>query len=158
MREICGYTQQYMASELGIGDELYAKYEEYGDDIPISALYRIAHVLKVDMAALMTGRAPRLDTYTVVPAGQGVKIERFPGYHFHSLAHTFMNKIMEPMIVTVEPCDGDPGLVTHRGQEFNYVLQGSVTVIFDDKRGDAIYFNPAYPHGQKAQMEKIPMI
>jgi mannose-6-phosphate isomerase-like protein (cupin superfamily) len=66
-----------------------------------------------------------------------------------------MNKIMEPMVVTVEYAEMDPDLVTHKGQEFNMVLEGRVLVVFDGKRlvlapGDAIYFNSAHPHGQKA--------
>ncbi|KAI4452965.1 acyl-coenzyme a synthetase [Holotrichia oblita] len=62
---------------------------------------------------------------------------------------------MEPMLVTVDPCEGDPELVTHEGQEFNLVIEGSIEILFDDKRlllekGDSIYFNPTIPHGQKA--------
>jgi len=44
--------------------------------------------------------------------------------------------------------------VSHEGEEFNMVLEGTVIVTFDGKElvlnaGDSIYFNPLYPHGQK---------
>ena len=61
---------------------------------------------------------------------------------------------MLPFIVTLEPSDKPADLVTHRGEEFNLVLEGTVVVTFGDKelvleKGDSIYFNPNYPHGQK---------
>jgi transcriptional regulator with XRE-family HTH domain len=157
MREIMGFTPAYMAKELDTDIETYNKYESSGENIPISALYHMAHLFKVDMSEIITGRTPRIDTYSVVPKGKGVQIDRYPGYQFSGIAYKFMDKIMEPMIVTVEPSenDKDPELVTHAGQELNYVLEGSVLVLFDDKRllleeGDSIYFNPTHPHGQKA--------
>jgi acetyl-CoA synthetase len=159
MRDVCGFTVQFMAKELGIDAAAYEKYEAYGENIPISALYHMANLFKVDMSEILEGRTPRIDTYCVVPKGQGVKTERYPGYDFRRLAHTYMHKIMEPMIVTVEPEDHAPSLVNHKGQEFNLVLEGSVMVLFDGKEllleeGDSIYFNPAYPHGQKAMNGK----
>ena len=48
-----------------------------------------------------------------------------------------------------------PQLVTHGGQEFNFVLKGTVKLTignnsFDLNEGDSVYFNPAIPHGQTA--------
>ena len=155
LREISGYSAGQMAMECNVDEKVYESYEQTGEDIPISVLYHIARVFKVDMSELITGLTPRLDAFCVVPAGCGVNIDRYPGYAFEGLAYKFANKIMEPMIVTVEPQEKDPALVTHGGQELNYVLEGGVVVLFDDKRlllntGDSIYFDPAHPHGQKA--------
>ena len=155
LREISGYSAERTAAELGVDLKTYADYEQTGQNIPISAIYHIANLFSVDMSELITGRTPRLDAFCVVPSGTGVNIDRYPGYAFEGLAYKFANKIMEPMIVTVEPQEHDPELVTHGGQELNYVLEGSVLVLFDDKRlllneGDSIYFNPAHPHGQRA--------
>lgn len=155
LREISDYSVDFMAGELGVSPQVYASYEETGGNIPISTLYHIANLLGVDMSELLTGRTPHIDTYCVVPAGGGERVDRYPGYNFQGLAYKFKNKMMEPMVVTVEPCDGDPELVCHRGQELNFVLEGSIEVLFDDKRlllqpGDSIYFDPTHPHGQKA--------
>ena len=43
---------------------------------------------------------------------------------------------------------------THPGQEFNYVLEGSVRVMVGDStvilnEGDSIYFDSSLPHGQQ---------
>ncbi len=154
LRDICGYTRASMAESLGISDEKYASYEDCGEDIPISVLYQLSNLLSVDINELLTGKAPHLQTYCVVRRGQGRRIDRYPGYSFQSLASTFKRKIMEPLLVSVDPSD-EPELVTHPGQEFNLVLEGVIDLYFDSKvirleSGDSIYFSPAHPHGQRA--------
>ncbi len=153
LREVCDYTQEKLAGELGIAAEVYAGYEENGD-FPISVIYEIANKFKVDFNELITGEPSRIDTYQVVRRGQGRTVSRFPGYRFKDLAFRYADKIMQPLLVTLEPSDEPAELVTHTGQEFNLVLKGSVDVIFEDKvinlnEGDSIYFNPSYPHGQR---------
>ena len=155
MREIAGFSAEEMAKSLAVSAKTYARYESSGENIPISALYHMAHMFKVDMSEILTGRSPRIDTFEVVPAGRGVRIDRYPGYQFQGLAYKYMNKTMEPMIVTVDPQAEDPDMVIHAGQEFNYVLEGRILLLFDGKRilleeGDSVYFNSAHPHGQRA--------
>ena len=152
LREVCDYTQEKLADELGIAAGLYAEYEQNGD-FPISVIYEIANKFKVDFNELITGEPSRVDTYQVVRRGQGRTVSRFPGYRFKDLAFRYTEKIMQPLLVTLEPSDEPAELVTHAGQEFNLVLKGSIDVIFEDKvitlaEGDSIYFNPTYPHGQ----------
>ncbi|MCR4887714.1 MAG: cupin domain-containing protein [Ruminococcus sp.] len=153
LREVCDYTQEKLAEELGINAELYAGYEQNGD-FPISVIYEIANKFGVDFNELITGETSRIDTYQVVRRGQGKTVSRFPGYRFKDLAFRYADKIMQPLLVTLEPSDEPAKLVTHTGQEFNLVLKGSIAVIFEDKEiilneGDSIYFNPSYPHGQR---------
>jgi len=155
MREICGIDAGELAKELNVSPEAYDGYEQNGRDIPISVLYELAHRFGVDLNQILTGETPRLNDYCVVRSGGGSSVERFPGYNFKNLAGRFMNKIMEPLLVTVEPSETAPALVTHKGQEFNMVLSGRVAVIIEDTRlvlepGDTIYFNPELPHGQAA--------
>ena len=153
LREVCDYTPEKLAEELGIRAELYRGYEENGD-FPISVIYEISNKFGVDFNELITGEPSRLDTYHVVRRGKGKSISRFPGYRFKDLAFRYADKIMQPLLVTLEPSDEPAKLVTHAGQEFNLVLKGSIAVIFDDQEiilneGDSIYFNPTYPHGQR---------
>ncbi len=155
LRDICGYTTESMAKTLGMDVSRYELYERSGEDIPISVLYQMANLFSVDINELLTGNAPHLATYCVVKKGKGARIDRYPGYTFQSLASTFKHKIMEPLLVTVQPSEDAPALVTHPGQEFNLVLEGVINVYFDQKvlrleAGDSVYFNPEHPHGQQA--------
>lgn len=154
LRESCDITREELAAELGVPVETYISYEETGADVPISALFHIANRFGVDMTAILTGTNAKLDTYQVVRAGEGRKVDRYPGYYFQDLAWRFGGKIMQPLLVTLDPTDEPAALVTHGGQEFNLVLRGTVAVTFGERElvlneGDSIYFNPAVPHGQK---------
>jgi transcriptional regulator with XRE-family HTH domain len=86
LREIEEISAIDMAKDIGIGPEDYTKYESGEKDIPISVLYKIALCLGVDATVLLTGEAPRMESASVCRKGQGVQIERYPGYEFSSLA------------------------------------------------------------------------
>jgi len=154
LRDACGYTPEELADELGIDRAVYAAYEANGEDIPISVIFQIANKFGVDFTEILTGSAAKLDTYHVVKAGQGQSVQRYEGYHYQDLAWRYTQKIMQPLLVTLDPSDEPAALVSHVGQEFNYVVEGTVILTFDDKelilnKGDSIYFNPTHPHGQK---------
>ncbi|MCL2014603.1 MAG: cupin domain-containing protein, partial [Oscillospiraceae bacterium] len=143
------------AAKLNIDLALYLEYEQNGKNIPISALYELANIYGLNMTEILTGKSPKLENYCAVKEGRGVGIERYPGYHFEDLAFNFKHRVMEPLMVTVDPDDEEPVLVSHSGQEFNYIVEGIVKVILGDeevvlKQGECIYFNPLIPHGQKA--------
>ena len=154
LREVCDYSVEALAAELNISPEVYASYEENGKDIPISVIYEIANKFKVDFTEIVTGQSAKLDTWHLIRRGGGKVINRNPEYHFEDLAYRYANKVMQPLLVTLEPSDAVAKLITHSGQEFNLVLEGTVIVTMGDKEfvmnpGDSIYFNPTIPHGQR---------
>ena len=155
LREILGVSAREVAADIGVTPEVYDAYENGHDDIPVGKLYLIANVLNVDPTVLLMGDQPRMADYTIIRQGNGISVERYKGYKFTSLAYNYINREMEPMIVALDPSEYGPELVAHEGQEFNYVLEGIVAVILNDreyilKAGDSIYFNPAISHGQRA--------
>ena len=155
LRDILGISPTMMAQKLEITSEIYAQYEAGLLDIPISILYEISSLLNIDLTVLLTGESPRMDTHSIVRAGTGADVERFPGYRFSSLAFNFKHREMEPFLVTIDPDDEPAPLVIHGGQEFNYILEGCIRVTigkntFELKQGDSIYFNPHLPHAQAA--------
>lgn len=155
LREILEVTPEDIAAQVNIPLETYLNYENGVEDIPIGALYAVANALYVDPTILLTGAEPRMDDYTVVRGGKGVKIERYPGYDFTSLAANYKGRDMEPLLVVLGESDEPAELVTHGGQEFNFVLEGTMVVTINNhdfrlNAGDSIYFNPRNPHGQKA--------
>ncbi len=156
MREIMKKMPGEIAEKAGIPIEEYKKYESGELDIPISAIYSAASALEVDPTVLLTGETPRMKQHTITRKGKGISIERCKEYRFSALAHNFINRIMDPMIVELLTKDTPPELVPHKGQEFNYVLKGEVIVLYGDHRfqlsqGDSIYFDPKVPHGQMTE-------
>ena len=154
LREVSDYSIEDLAAELNLSPEVYASYEENGKDVPISVIYEIAQKFKVDFTEIVTGQTAWLDTYHLIRRGGGKRVNRNPEYHFEDLAYRYGNKIMQPLLVTLEPNDTPAKLITHKGQEFNLVLEGTVIITLGDKEftmtaGDSIYFNPNIPHGQR---------
>lgn len=154
LREVSDYSTARLASELGISEDVYCSYEQDGKDIPISVIYEIANKFGVDFTEIVTGVPAKLESYHIVKRGQGRVVSRNPEYHFEDLAYRYFGKIMQPLLVTLDPSDTPAKLVTHPGQEFNMVLEGTIVLTMGDKEftltaGDSIYFNPTIPHGQR---------
>jgi len=154
LREVSDYSIEDLAAELKLDPEVYASYEKNGKDVPISVIYEIANKFKVDFTEIVTGQSAKLETWHMIRKGGGKIINRNPEYHFEDLAFRYANKVMQPLLVTLEPTDAVAKLITHSGQEFNLVLEGTVIVTLGDKdfilnEGDSIYFNPTIPHGQR---------
>jgi len=154
LREVSDYTIEQLAEELDLDADVYRSYEENGKDIPISVIYAVANKFGVDFTEIVTGVPAKLDSYHIVRRGKGRVVNRNPEYYFEDLAFRYYGKIMQPLLVTLEPTDKPAGLITHSGQEFNMCLEGVVIVSYDDEEftllpGDSIYFNPTKPHGQR---------
>ena len=159
LREVSDYTIEELAAELNISPEVYASYEQDGRDVPISVIYEIACKFKVDFTEIVTGQSAKLETYHLIRRGGGKVVNRNPEYHFEDLAYRYANKVMQPLLVTLEPTDDVAKLISHGGQEFNLVLEGTVIVTLGDKEftmvpGDSIYVNPTIPHGQRCGGEE----
>jgi mannose-6-phosphate isomerase-like protein (cupin superfamily) len=157
LRDIAQLSLEECARELGIPAETCRGYESGAIDIPASFLYQIAGRFHVELSSLLTGEEPRLRVYAVTRAGRGVRVDRRKDYGYQSLAFNFVDKRMEPFLITVEP-HPEPAPVPlnmHPGQEFDYVLEGQLMVVVDAHEillspGDSIYFDARHSHGMKA--------
>ena len=154
LREACDVSIEDMAADLEVSVETYTAWEQTGEDVPISAIYHMARKFGVEFTEILTGTAAKLDSYQVVRRGHGKEVDRYPGYAYEDLAWRFADKIMQPLVVELDPTHEPAKLVSHGGQEFNLVLEGCVHVLWGDEvfelhEGDSIYFNPEVPHGQR---------
>jgi transcriptional regulator with XRE-family HTH domain len=157
LRDISGLPVEKLAEEFGIHLGTYRLYESGTEDIPIGLLLEIARKFNVDLNEILTGEAPRLHAYCLVRKGKGISVERRRQYGYQSLAYNFLHKKAEPFLVTVDP-DSDIAPVpmnAHPGQEFNYVIEGSVKLIVDKhelvlNEGDSLFFDSGLEHGMKA--------
>jgi len=160
LRGLSGISAEEIASSLDIALEEYNKYESGELDIPASILFEIAQLLEVDMTVLLTGEDPRMHIFTITRKDEGVSVERRKQYQYEGLAPNFIHKKAEPFVVTVEPqSNQDSTPNSHPGQEFDYVLEGSLKVIIHDNEiilneGDSIYFDSNYNHSMQAVGDK----
>lgn len=161
LREISGNSIENISNFLGIPISKYKEYESGNIDIPVSFLYQVAQYFNVELSVLLSGENPRLHVYCVVRKGKGLSVERRKQYKYENLAFNFINKKAEPFIVTADPESENSSIQynSHSGQEFNYVLEGTLMVIIDGheiilNEGDSIYFDSGYNHAMKALNKK----
>ena len=161
LREILDITVEEMAEKLELSVEEYKEYEKGNIDFSFGFLYGVADTLGINITDLIIGDSGRLNIYSYVPAGEGVELKKHQEYVIHHLAYLFKNKKMEPFHVTVDPSDiySEVHRKSHVGQEFNYILEGNMTLYIGDEsiymsEGDSIIFDSTYPHGMKAENGK----
>lgn len=157
LREIEDISLEDMAEYAGKTPEEYREYEEGKRDFSFSFLYTVANRFGIDITELLTGESGKLRKYSFVRAGEGLKMERRKAYKYQHLAPIFLDREMEPFLVTVEPKDDEAVKKhAHDGQEINYVVDGSMTMFIGESEflmnvGDTIYFDAKTPHAMRAE-------
>jgi transcriptional regulator with XRE-family HTH domain len=159
LREDFGISVAEMAQLVEVSQDEYICYEEGKRDFSFTFLYKVANRLGLDISELVTGSSPTLSVYTHVKKGKGLSIERRKGFKYYSLAYLFKNRNAEPFLVEA-PYDeaADKGEIlqrSHDGQEFDYILSGSLKVKIDDNEfimeaGDSVYYDASHRHGMVA--------
>jgi len=159
MRDIMEIPAAEMAERLGVSEADYNEYESGTRDFSFTFLYGCARIFGIDIVELITGETPRLSFYTIVRKGSGLPIKRREGFTYNHLAFNFKNKKAEPFLVKApfrpEEQDKPIALSRHRGQEFDYILSGSLKVAMEDHveiltEGDSIYYDSGHGHGMIA--------
>lgn len=144
-----------VSERTGIPAEIYRQYEDGTLDVPMSTITILATLFGVDPSTILTGVDPHAKTARVTRKGCGAIVERGGYYRYEALSVLFAGKQFEPFIVTVDPAFRDLHLNSHAGQEFNYVISGTLRLsvdgqVFDLNEGDSIYFDSTRPHGMLA--------
>ncbi len=157
IREISGISAETLAVKLGLAKDLYISYESGNADIPVGIIFKIAELFNVELSVMLGGDNPKLHIYGIVRNGKGLRLERRKQYRYESLAFNFIHKKAEPFMVTIDPHPEGVMLEfnSHPGQEFNYVIKGTMLTIIDGheitlNEGDSIYFDSGYKHAMKA--------
>ena len=160
LRELSDITVKEIADGLNITEETYIQYENAEIDIPASFLYELAHIFKVDLGLLLTGEESRMNIFDITRANKGVSVDRSKEYTHENLCSNFIHKKAETFLVTVDPKNNaTPSPNSHPGQEFNYVLEGSLKIYIHNNeiilnKGDCIFFDSTHKHALVALNDK----
>lgn len=159
MREILNISAEEMARVTETPMDKYLEAESGNSDFTYTFLLKCAQRFKVDIVELLTGSNPTLSFYTVVRKGGGLPIERRKGFDYKHLAYRLKDKMVEPFLVSVpynrEEQTKPLNYSTHAGQEFDYILKGSLKVDFDGhvevlNAGDSVLYDSGHRHGMIA--------
>lgn len=148
-----GRTIQEVADLCHFSKALLSKIET-GKVVPaIATLTKIASVLGVKVSVLMEED----NTFNVAvtpdmsPCSDAF-VATSKGYAIYGLAPHFLNKKMQPMLISSSKKDVKPHSVSHEGEEFIYVLEGCVQIHIGNieyvlNQGESVYFECANKHG-----------
>lgn len=154
-----GISVSEMAKVVEMTEDEYELYESGNQDFSFTFLYKVSARLGVDISELITGTSPTLSVYTHVKKGRGLRIERRKGLNYQSLAYLFKNRNAEPFLVEApydkEADNSEIVQRRHEGQEFDYILKGTLRMKIDDhefimNEGDSVYYDASHKHGMVA--------
>lgn len=151
-----------LAEQTGLTKGYLSRIENSENPPPISTLSKIATALGADISDLFSEMEEDVRSQELVISRnrQGARIDgrgTTYGYSYENLALEKKGKNMEPFIVTVG-FDHPVNIQTefcHQGEEFLYVLEGTMEFFFKGQshileQGDSVYFDAEYPHSGKS--------
>ena len=161
LREIFNIPAEDVAELCEVSLEHYLKIEAGEADPSVYRLSRISKRYGIDLDVLIFGEEARMSGYFVTRSGKGPEVDRNNDYKYKSLAMGFRNRKVDPFIVQVAPLAGDRKHTqnNHDGQEFDYILSGTLEVTIEGKSlilepGDSIYFDSKRMHCFRALNDK----
>ena len=160
-------TLQDLSEETDLSKPLLSQIENEQVIPPLATLLRIAKALKVPLQTFFE-EEDNTQKCLVVRAGDSNRINRRPKhggppqpYLYHSLAYGKKHKHMEPFLVEFDPTQTTKSQpVQHSGEEFLYVLAGTIELshgdeVYELNAGDSVYWDSNEQHSLKALGDKI---
>ncbi|MBW2096024.1 MAG: helix-turn-helix transcriptional regulator [Deltaproteobacteria bacterium] len=156
VREKKGLSLPDISQRTGISESTLEDIEKGNMDPPLGTVIKLAKALEMKMGYFISGEETR--PFTIVRQGDRKVISRYDskkgqqyGYQYESLAPHKKDRHMEPFMVTLEPAETEEERSSHDGQEFIYVMEGTMEVRLGEEvhllyPGDAIYYDSTVPH------------
>lgn len=158
LRELNGISLDELAERASVKKEQLEMVENEQVDPSMGMLTKITRVLGVRLGTILDGGED--SGIAVSTVADRTKTIRFSSNEetlneqldYVSLAKGKTDRHMEPFIVTINPGDDkQTKLSRHEGEEFIYVLEGELSLVygkdnFSLKAGDSVYYNSIIPH------------
>lgn len=166
IRERQNMTIEELAESSGVKLDVL-KAMENGEVIPsLTPLTKMARALGVRLGTFLDD-SPQLGP-VITRGGKSTSALYFSGREdvtnatnlsFHTLGAGKIDRNMDPFIIDIEYEDSVKELSSHEGEEFIYVLEGEIEVIYGKdnfilEKGDSIYYDSVVPHHLHANGEK----
>ena len=166
VRERQNMSIEELAEKSGVSQEVLEAMEA-GEVIPsLTPLTKMARALGVRLGTFLDD-TPELGP-VVTRGGKTQNNLYFSGREdvtnatnlvFHSLGSGKIDRNIDPFLIDIDFEEGEKQLSDHEGEEFIYVLEGEIEVIYGKdsyviSAGDSIFYDSAVPHHLHASGEK----
>lgn len=146
-------TQEALAQEAGLTKGYLSKIENSKNSPPVSTLISLAKAMDIDINGIFSEDITAT-TITHTKKGERQAVARNGsafGYSYEPLAGKFPNRHMEPYILIFQPDIETKTPFQHKGEEFLYVLEGTMKFFYEDREyiveaEDSVYFDASVPH------------
>jgi len=164
LREAKGLTLAALGEKIGLSKALLSRIENNRSSPPIATLAKIAQGLNVPVALFFeeneTEELPKLAVTRVDNRKPVVRRPGTIGFTYYSISGMKGPHIIDAFIVHYPSASKKIAkpLFDHTGEELLFVLHGEVTFTYGKQRlhlhpGDAVHFDPGYPHKAEAATE-----
>ena len=170
LRETREISVAELAERTGLAEKQIARIEDNIDIPSLAPLIKIARALGVrlgtflddqdDHGAVVCRKQETSDTISFSNNAMDARTHM----HYRALSKSKADRHMEPFIIDIDTTDNlDYVLSSHEGEEFIFVMEGTVEVAHGKKKyvieaGDTIYYDcivPHHVHGFEGQAAKI---
>jgi transcriptional regulator with XRE-family HTH domain len=144
-----GLSLAQVAKAVGISLGFLSALERSHMSASVGTLRKLARFYKTNILDFFD---PSESNSRLVPLERRKVLEAGPGVRMELLA--WGNTVMEPHLFRIAPHAGSGDSYTHEGEEFLYMLRGTLHISLQDeeyrlKPGDSFYFESATPHRWK---------
>lgn len=155
LREAQDMSLEQVARMTGIAADRLRAYEEGEAVPPIGTVIQLSRVFGSRMEGLLHGGAIASEHLTICRSGESMAGDR--GDTEQSYAYAPLTRpgtsghLMEPFMLRFDPAVPQGAPITHDGQEFVYVIEGSVELFYNGQTyrlecGDSAYLDSRQPH------------
>ena len=147
-----GFTQQELADKCGLTKSMLSKIENGHSPAALATFSRIAKNLDLPLTWFLQEEDDESPLVIVPCSKRGIRNGGNEiGYIYETLANRSRFGSIEPTVVTVPAVLENFELYTHDEDEFIYVLEGSINLLYDGdyhpmEQGDSAYFEGTKPH------------
>jgi len=145
-----GLTQEELADRCELSKGFISQVERDLTSPSIATLVDILECLGATLHSFFSDDKPTKVVYTPADRFEKEDTDALTG-HVTWLVPNAQGQAMEPILVRLAPGGATPGQDPHEGEEFGYVLQGTVDVEIGGetsraRAGDSFYYSPDTAH------------
>lgn len=145
-------TLKQLAEKTGLSISFLSQIERSKSSMTLESLNKVSDALNISPSQFFAND-DQIDT----PIKGKEKRERSTPpeaesfFHYQSLVGSMTNPLFEPRLVTLKPTDERVSPFRHVGQEFIYVIEGTLTLFYKDAyyelhTGDSFHFESSEAH------------
>ncbi|MFP7486862.1 XRE family transcriptional regulator [Priestia filamentosa] len=143
-------TLKQISEKTNLSISFLSQVERLKSSITLESLKKISDALNVNPGYFFSESEKRAKS-TIIRNSLSELNSRPSSFIYKDLSENIENPLFAPLLVMLKPGENRGSSYSHQGQEFLYVLEGTLTVLIDDEEHDlhpldCIYLDSATPH------------